>query len=156
MAGRVTVRTRDRGARALVERLGKLRAASIDVGILGASAAESHGLGGEITVAMVAEWAELGLGQPQRSWLREWADEHEAEIQQTIRQEVAAMARSGRSQRVVLERLAAWMVGSIRARIAAGIDPENAQSTIDRKGSSTPLIATGQLRSAIASRVNGG
>lgn len=146
-----SVTSRDRGARALVERLTSLRASSIDVGVLGERAAEAYEDG--LTVAQVMEWAELGLGQPQRSWLRAWADEHAAEIRERIRTEVVRLARTG-TQRQALERIGAWMVGSIRQRIADHIDPPNADSTVDRKGSSTPLIDSGQARSSIASRAN--
>lgn len=148
----MTITSRDRGARALLERVKRLGSATIDVGIIGERAAESYEDG--ITVAMVAEWAELGLGQPMRSWLRAWADEHDAEIRARIKTEIARLARTG-TQRQALERIAAWMVGSIRQRIAAGIDPPNAPSTIERKGSSKPLIDSGQLRSSIASRTSG-
>lgn len=146
--------SRDRGAQALVQRLTGARGATIDVGILGERAAEAYEDG--ITVAQVAEWAELGLGQPMRSWLRGWVDEHEREIHDRIRAEVRAVAAGTRPRRQALERLAAWMVGGIRARIAVGIDPPNAPSTVARKGSSKPLIDTGQLRSSVASRVTEG
>jgi hypothetical protein len=150
----VPVTSRDRGAAALVKRLTGAKGASVDVGILGERASTRYEDG--ITVAMVAEWAELGLGQPMRSWLRGWVDENAAEIDRRIAAEVARFARGQGSQRQALERLAAWMVGGVQARIARGIDPPNAQSTIDRKGSSKPLIDKGQLRSSVASRVNGG
>ena len=42
------------------------------------------------------------------------------------------------------------VAGAIKAQIADGVPPKNADSTIDRKGSSTPLIAQGQLRAAVA------
>lgn len=157
-----SVTSRDRGARALLERLSDRRfvgaggqTLSVDVGIIGDRAAEAYE-DGDVTVAMVAEWAEFGLGQPQRSWLREWISENEREIERRIATEIRAYAIDGRgSQKIALERIAAWMVGSIRQRIARGIEPPNAQSTIDRKGSSKPLIDSGQLRSSIASRTNG-
>ena len=44
-------------------------------------------------------------------------------------------------------------VGQIQARISAGIPPPLAESTIARKGSSVPLIDTGQLRSAVTYEV---
>ncbi len=38
----------------------------------------------------------------------------------------------------------------IKARIAAGIAPPDSPSTIKRKGSSTPLVDTGQLKGSVA------
>lgn len=148
------VTDRDRGARATIARLAGARGATIDVGIIGERAAEAYEDG--ITVAQVAEWAEFGLGQPERSWLRAWVDSSDAAIKAQIRAQVAGFSSGRFTRRQALERLAAWMVGEIRARIARGIAPPNAQSTIDRKGSSTPLIDKGQFRSSIASRVTEG
>jgi hypothetical protein len=57
--------------------------------------------------------------------------------------------------RVALDRLGAKFVGDIQRRIKAHIPPPLQQSTIDRKGSSTPLIDTGVLWSSITHEVKG-
>jgi hypothetical protein len=44
-------------------------------------------------------------------------------------------------------------VGVIKQRIANGIAPPNSPYTIARKGSSKPLIDTGQLRNSITYQV---
>ena len=61
-----------------------------------------------------------------------------------------------RTKDEVLELLGQQCVGQIQERISEGIDPPNAPSTIRQKGSSTPLIDTGALRSAVNYRVNPG
>ena len=148
----MTVRVRDRGADRYIRAARELaKGPAVDVGVIGSEAGADKGDG--ITVAMVAEWAELGLGQPMRSWLRGWIDEAQGEIEQRISVETRAVLEGKRTQRVALARIGVWAAGQIRARIAAGIEPANADSTIERKGSSTPLIDTGQLRSSITSRV---
>lgn len=48
-----------------------------------------------------------------------------------------------------LELFGMYVVGLIRQRIANGILPANRPSTIARKGSSKPLIDTGELRNSI-------
>jgi len=48
-----------------------------------------------------------------------------------------------------LELFGMYVVGLIRQRMANGIPPPNRPSTIARKGSSKPLIDTGELRNAI-------
>jgi hypothetical protein len=53
----------------------------------------------------------------------------------------------------VLEILGQRAVGQIQERIASGIAPANAPSTVAKKGSSTPLIDTGVLRSSITYQV---
>lgn len=156
----MTVTVRDNGAAALVRRMTDKRyvgspgvGIAVDVGVIGDKAQAPKGDDGAITVAMVAEWAELGLGQPRRSWLVDWVNENEAEIEKRISIESRKVLTGEQPLDVGLARIGVWMVGQIQGRIAAGIEPENAPSTIARKGSSTPLIDTGQLRSSITSRV---
>lgn len=150
---RGSVRVVDRGAARLIARARELERGRLvaEVGILGEDGERPYGEG-DITVALVAQWAEFGLGQPMRSWLRGWADEEAAEIEARISEETRAILEGTRTQRQALDRLGVWAVGRIQARIARGIDPPNAESTIARKGSSVPLIDTGQLRSSVTSR----
>ncbi len=149
----MTVTVRDRGAARLLRTLGAAQAAeALEVGVLGdlADASSEEGL----TVGQVAEWMEFGTPTiPPRSWLRAYVDENEAEINRRVGIEMRAVIAGARSRRQALERVGVWIVGQIQERIARGIDPANAPSTIARKGSSTPLIDTGQLRSSIASRI---
>lgn len=150
----MTVRVRDNGANALLRAAqGLSKGPAVDVGILGqdGEAEESEG----VTVAMVAAWAEYGLGQPERSWLRAWIDGAKVEIDRVLAAETRAVLTGKRTQAQALARVGVWAVGQIQARIAAGIDPPNAESTIARKGSSTPLIDTNQFRSSITSKVTG-
>jgi hypothetical protein len=146
----MTVRRVDHGAKALQSRL-RAQQTAVEVGIIGAKAGEEKGAG--ITVSDVAMWAEYGLGQPQRSWLRGWIEENQSELGALMRRESVAIAKGQSTKPRSLARIGLWIQGGIQQRIANGIAPENAPSTIDRKGSSTPLIDTGQLRSSISSRV---
>lgn len=123
----------------------------VDVGILGTDAERRYE--GEVTVSDVATWAEYGLGQPQRSWLRSWIEEARTEIDATIKAETRAVLAGTRTHRQALARVGVWAVGQIQQRIANGIEPANAPSTIAKKGSSVPLIDKGQLRSSIKSQV---
>lgn len=148
----MSVTVRDNGAARLVRTVGS-GPGSVDVGALGPRATAQHGDSG-VTVAQVLEWAEFGIGQPMRSWLRDWIDQSQAEILAVQRVEYAKVLRGAQTKDQALARIGVWMVGQIQARIASGIAPANAESTIRQKGSSTPLIDTGQARSSIASRVN--
>jgi hypothetical protein len=145
-----TVRTVDRGATALLARL-REKARAVEVGILGAEARREEGDG--VTVADVASWAEFGLGQPRRSWLVDWIEANGAALAERTRIESRAVIAGERTKAQALGRLGLWIQGKIQQRIANGIDPENAESTIRKKGSSTPLIDKGQFRSSIATRV---
>lgn len=149
----MTIQDRDRGARALARVYGQLRAGDrvAEVGVIGARAADSEGEG--VTVADVATWAEYGLGQPERSWLRAWIDNHRPEVNARIKAEVTAVHRGTITRDQALARLGVWLAGQLQQNIANGIQPANAQSTIDRKGSSTPLVDKGQFRQSISSRI---
>lgn len=148
-----SVRQVDRGAAALKARLAA-KAQAVEVGIIGDKAnwMEGSGFFG-VSVADVALWAEYGLGQPQRSWLRDWIEENQAALATNMRAEAAAIKAGTRTKDQALARLGLWIQGAIQERIANGIEPPNADSTIQRKGSSKPLIDTGQLRSSISHRV---
>lgn len=145
-----SVRVVDRGARALLTRL-RASATAVEVGVLGADASKEESEG--VTVADVARWAEYGIGQPQRRWLGGWIDENQAALLERVRIESRAVIAGDRTKPEALARLGLWIQGGIQQRIANGIEPPNAESTVERKGSSTPLIDKGQLRSSIANRV---
>ena len=149
----MTVRVKDSGARRVLRDAKALQSgAHVIVGIIGEDADKPEGDKG-VTVGDVAAWAEFGLGQPRRSWLRDWIDAADPEIRRRTSAEIAAVLAGTRTRDQALARLGVWAVGEIQKRIAAGIAPENAPSTIARKGSSTPLIDKGQFRGSITSKV---
>jgi len=127
----------------------------VDVGVIGAEASEVHGDdGGEITTGTLAAMFEFGLGgQVRRSWLVDWSAENESKAYDLMRALTGKILKGEITEQVALARIGVWAVGSIQERIAAGIDPENAPSTVAAKGSSTPLIDWGQFRSSITSMV---
>lgn len=106
-----------------------------------------------VTVADIATWAEYGIGQPMRSWLRGWVDTNQGLIRSTTKKLFAGLTAGRTTEAQALALLGVWVVGQLQANIARGIQPANAPSTIRKKGSSTPLIATGQFRQSITSRV---
>lgn len=106
------------------------------------------------TIVEIAEAAEFGLGQPQRSWLRAWFDEHSAEIEGQIAAQFSMALEQRLPDEWAADRVAVWAQASIQKRIASGITPPNAKITIEKKGSSVPLIDTGLFRSAIIAYVN--
>lgn len=154
-SGRVTVK--DHGADRLLRNLTGLaiRAHVLDVGVIGSKADKEHRGGDGVTVADVATWAEYGIGQPERPWLRGYIEAHRGEIEERIRLEARRVVTHLATRDEVLARLGVWLQGEIQAWIA---DPgndlaPNAPETIIRKGSAMPLIDTGQLRSSITHAV---
>jgi hypothetical protein len=119
------------------------------VGVQG-SKAKAPAKKGNVTVGDIAYFHEFGIGNnSERSWLRAWVDENKAMIEA----DMAAAMRQILLGRLTADRAAnilglKW-VGSIQKRISQGIPPPNADSTIAKKRSSTPLVDTGQLKSSI-------
>lgn len=145
----MTVRVVDHGAQAL------LRATKesflVKVGVIGDKAAEpAKGSKNPLTIAQIAEIHEFGLGNsPQRSWLRGWIDENASELADTRRKLWKQVISLKVTHSTAALRFGAWAAGQIKKRIATSIPPPNAPSTIARKGSTTTLIDSGQMRGAI-------
>lgn len=120
------------------------------------------GQGSGPTTLQVAMWNEFGVGVPERSFLRSTFDlkvnEYRKNVVRGMAREVYEAARTKRTltagTSITLKRLALKMEGDIKRRIGARqIPPPNAPSTIARKGSSTPLVDSGQLRRTITGAV---
>jgi hypothetical protein len=103
-----------------------------------------------LTVAEVAAFHEFGTRTiPQRSFIRAWFDESLAENRGLIRSQLTLAASGKISLESALARVALKCEADVKRRIRNRIPPPLATSTIARKGSSVPLISTGQLRAAI-------
>lgn len=150
----MTVRVKDNGANARVRAAKSLKEGPhVRVGVIGADGSKGYADGGDVTVLDVATWAEFGIGQPRRSWLRDWIELNKDEVRERLKIETRAVMAGKRTRDQALARIGVWIVGQIQKRIADGIAPANAPSTIEKKGSDTPLIDTGQFRSSITSKV---
>jgi hypothetical protein len=107
-----------------------------------------------MTVGDLATIHEYGLGVPERSFVRAWADSNQQANEAALKAAAERVVRgSAPSAQVALDQVGLVFVGSIQARMAGGIPPGNSPATIARKGSSTPLIDTGQLRASIRHKV---
>lgn len=105
------------------------------------------------TVADVAAFNELGLGVPERPFLRSTIDAGKTKYLQLL----SGIGDASVSGKISLVRgakiVGEVVVGDVKQAMADGIPPPNAESTIKQKGSSTPLIDKGQLRGSITSKV---
>lgn len=145
------VRDRDRSAKTLAAMLKLQQDRTITVGIHAREGGASHDEA-DVTVAELGSWHEFGLGVPQRSFVRGWYDESQREIATVLKARMAAVAR-GADPDQQLEVAALQFESSMKERISDHIPPPLSPSTIAAKGSSTPLIDSGQLRNAIRARV---
>lgn len=140
----------DKGYAKLVERVFGLHTkARIDVGVLDGDAPH-----GAVTMGELAAWMEFGTETiPERSFIRAWFDAAEPHLREDLRKLMESVVAGKRTKEEALELLGMRAVGQIQERISAGVPPENAPSTIAKKGSATPLIDSGALRSSINFRV---
>lgn len=155
MAGaKLTITDRDFGWNHLkdaAEKLGSGGAYAL-VGVQGAQAA-ANVQDTSLTYAQLARIHEFGTSRtPQRSFIKDTIDMYDAAI---MKREVACaegVLLGKLSIEQAVEILGEYGVGLIRQRMADGIAPPNAPSTIKRKGSSKPLIDSGGLRAAVSHR----
>jgi len=148
------VRDVDKGYKALVDRVFAIRKPKISVGITESTGAAYDG---NLSVLDIAIINEFGLGNvPERSFLRAWFDENEGRCRQMVVAMMQSVIAGKRTKEQAIQLLALKFVSEIQARISAGIAPANAPSTIAAKGSSTPLIDKGILRSSISFRIEEG
>ncbi len=92
---------------------------------------------------------------PERSYLRAWFDENVDVLQATMERLIGQVVEGKISGRAALETIGGYVVTHVQAYMVDLKTPPNAPSTIARKGSSNPLIDTGQLKDAITWRVVG-
>lgn len=143
---------RDRGYQELLRNVGAARGGSVvKVGIQGpkATAPKSGDNSDGLDLVTVASFHEFGLGVPERSFIRAWADENGDRIKAVLRRLAQQVAKGKISVDQALEQFGVWAVGQVQMRITRGIGPALAPSTVAQKGSSVALVDTGQLKSAI-------
>jgi len=150
MAKKLKIHDKDKGMRVLLKALSAAKTPVVAVGVLGD--------GGKYdddgpTVLQVATEHEFGIGVPKRSFIRDTVDINRDKILKRLRNAARVSLKDPNGSAVAMARIGLYVEGVIKRRIAAGISPANSQETIDRKGSSKPLIDTGQLRNSIASEV---
>lgn len=156
MSSRGKVESRGPGigaVRAYVRGLAK----PIKVGVL-AKAGEHKG--DDVSVAEIAFWNEFGTrrpnGQthiPERPAFRKAAAELAGPRAQAFIREELKKADDPASTERALERVGLYAQEVLRRHIVDLRDPPNAASTIDQKGSSNPLVDTGQLAHSVSFEV---
>jgi hypothetical protein len=109
-----------------------------------------------------AIWNEFGTnrGIPERPFMRNTMRKKKAEYRAVMKAaaatiiEQAALGESvAKEKRKALKKLGIKAQGDIQAEITALRTPPNAPSTIRQKGSSNPLINSGEMRAAVTFKV---
>lgn len=151
----MTIRDRDNGYKALLEKAKKLSEGKpfVEVGILATEGDAEKGPG--LTLFEVAEQHEFGFGVPERSFIRAFFDENEDEVRKMLVKHMPdTLGKSDKKE--VMHKLGIWLVAKCQTRIRAHIEPALSPMTVQLKGSSTPLIDTGQLWTSISYRTSEG
>jgi hypothetical protein len=145
----------DKGWKRLMREV-RVSGAHVLVGVTSAKGSEEHEGATKLSVASVGAVHEFGLGNaPERSFVRAAIDENESTIQRRTKQLAKAIILGRHTQKSALEVLGVWLKGVMVKRINAGIEPELKEATVKRKGSSKPLVDTGQLKGSIDFEVKG-
>lgn len=158
MAGpppRVSVKVKDvdKGYAAMMKRINDCKEASLVVGLMAGKGDEPHKGTPGTTVLQIGVIHEFGLGVPERSFIRGWFDVFNPTAKKQISVVLESVVAGKRTKAEALELLGVRFVGEAQKFMVTGPFAPLAPSTIRAKGSSKPLIDTGQMRSSITYRI---
>lgn len=135
----------DRGYKKIVKELGKVKNAPyVKIGVL--SSAGEYEKGGHASLADVATWNEFGTTRsPSRPFMAQTFDENQEETKAFIEKEQGRVLDGKQTEAQALARIGVFYEGKTKQTFVKGEFAPNAPYTIERKGSSRPLIDTGRL-----------
>jgi phage gpG-like protein len=156
MAGEVKVN--DSRLRSFRKRIAPMqKGISVTVGVQGKEAESEYEDGTPtVVVAAVHEFGSTDGRIPSRSYLRSTYDENRRKYEQQITKGARETAGGKTTAKQTMFKAGETLRRDIISKIKAGIPPPLSQRTIDAKGSSVPLIDTGQLVASITSIVHEG
>jgi hypothetical protein len=103
----------------------------------------------------LAVWHEFGAeGIPERSFLRSAFDQNVSKYEKLMGMQTGLVIDGVQTPKGAVSVVAERMVADVVNGINRGIPPPNAPSTIEAKGSSKPLIDSGQLKGSITFKVH--
>ena len=129
----------------LFEKLRGLGKRNVYVGFPAGSGGYEDG----VTVAQVAAWNEFGTrNMPSRPFMRDTVNLNKAEVKRTF-DEAAKAILNGSTEDRELEKIGVLAKAMMQKQITDGGYAPDAPSTVRKKGSSHPLIDTGQMRQSV-------
>ena len=152
----MTVKDTDLGFKKIKEQLSKFEKLQVWVGFQGNEGQEQAG-DSRLTVVDVATFNEFGTqNSPARPFLRKAMDENRDVIGRAFEQAVRDVVDRKVSAVQAAARLGELGVSLVKRKIVSLKDPPNAPATVARKGSSNPLVDTGQLLQSVTYTVREG
>lgn len=106
-------------------------------------------------VAEVGFWNEFGApgaNIPERSWMREWFDSNKNLILKKQQELIGKVIDLKIDAKTAVKRLGAFVEAAYKKSITDLRTPPNEPATIERKGSSNPLIDEGIMRAEVKSK----
>ena len=148
----VKVTDKDAGYRARITKLLETKQAAIFVGITEASGAKAHDVTTVLDIALIHEY---GLGVPRRAFIGDWFLSYKKEANRLIKKLLILTVKEGGPHIVdAVEILGARAAAACQKYISDGVHfLPLSPVTIAKKGSSVPLVDTGQLKSSITYRI---
>ena len=123
----------------------------VDIGIIDAG---NH-VDGDLTVASIGFINEFGTETiPERSFIRSTIHDKKKEVIALQKKLLKKISDGSMKVEAALGLLGEFMTDEITKKIVAISDPPNKPATIKAKGSSNPLVDTGQLKNSITYEVN--
>ena len=148
--------TRDNGLLDRIRIISRRYTAKVSVGYFGSAMhtpSITSGSTSSITVSGLATIHELGLGVPKRAFIEPSLKKNRAKYLKFVGKQITPTIRGNQALNTAWNRLGVMAVADIQQyMVTASFTPLTA-STIARKGSSKPLIHTGQMRQSITYRV---
>lgn len=147
---RVTLKHSDKGWAALRRAVKDLAGTHVKVGVLGDGRPRVEGTITNVDLAVIHEYGIPGL-IPERSFIRSTFQTGKATYTSLLKQLAERIYEGkGFTWKRAFGLVGAKMAADMKATIAAGIPPPNAPATIAAKGSSKPLVDSGQLVTSIS------
>jgi hypothetical protein len=143
---------KDTGWSQAVQTATKLGTIEVRAGVVGAKAEEPNGEEGRVTNGEAAILNEYGTDDghiPARAPIQRTFERDGGKVQSFFAAAVSRAIAGIASPEAALRDVGDWAVSEIRKTIAQGVPPPNAPATIARKGSSHPLIDTGDMYNAV-------
>lgn len=156
MKKNVTIIDKDKGWKKIQKILRSSNQPHVKVGIMGADATAAHAHT-ELTNVEVGSFHEFGIGVPQRSFIRDTFDYNRDRYYRALKAMAQRVVAGKYSLKVGMEAVGQLAESDFIGRIETNNPPFTplADSTIRRKGSSKPLIDTGQLKNSITHATEG-
>lgn len=150
-----TNRTEQKGSyKEFLKRFKRTKGAGVTVGIHAEDNAP-HESGDGATLVEVAIYNEFGTANiPERPFLRTAISEEKKKVAKFISRRIGRAIEGKMPMELALSQIGIKGQSLVRNKITRLKEPPNSPATIDKKGSSNPLIDTGLMRQSIAWKID--